>query len=151
MLPYEVIVIGVPSKVRGTERKTVVGARVDHPKEADDQGLHAQLTASEQVEDRGFGLILGSLLLRHHRGHHRVDLGLIQLNFVPLSHLLDLFLRLRVFLLKYLSFKYLFSFTHVGYLPADGLGNDPPVGDEEDGGQGQGDLEEEEEEEEEEG
>ena len=100
LLPYEVIVIGVPSKVRGTERKTVVGARVDHPAKADVQGAEAEMSIAEQVKDGGLLLVLGGLFLGHHRGDHVVHLLLVEDHLVSLCHLLDLLLCLTILTLE---------------------------------------------------
>lgn len=108
MIPYEVVVVRVPSKVRGTERKTVVGTRVDHPAKADVQGAEAEMSVAEQVEDGGLLLVLGSLLLGHHRGDHVVHFLLVEDHLVSLCNLFDLLfclsiLTLEIFWSTYLS------------------------------------------------
>ena len=98
--PYEVIVVRVPSEVRCTERKTVVGARVDHPAKADIQGAETQLSVAEQVKDGSLLLVLGRLLLGHHGGDHVVHFPLVQDHLVSLCHLLNLLLCLTILTLQ---------------------------------------------------
>ena len=100
LVPYEVVVVRVPSKVRSTECKTVVGARVDHPAKADVQGAEAEMSVAEQVKDGGLLLVLGSLLLGHHSGDHVVHFLLVEHHLVSLCNLLDLLLCLTILTLE---------------------------------------------------
>ena len=100
LVPYEVVVVRVPSKVRGAECKTIVGARVDHPAKADVQGAEAEMPVAEQVKDGRLLLILASFLLGHHRGHHVLHFLLVKDHLVSLCHLLDLLLCLAILTLE---------------------------------------------------
>ena len=98
--PYEVVVVRVATKVRCTECKTVVSARVDHPAEADVQCAEAKLSVAEQVEDGSLLRLRCRLLLGHHRGDHVVHFPLVENHLVSLGHLLDLLLCLTILTLE---------------------------------------------------
>ena len=98
--PYEVVVVRISTKIRCTERETVVSARVDHPAEADVQCAEAQLSVAEQVKNGGLLFLLGLLLLGDHGGDHVVHFPLVKEHLVSLCHLLDLLLCLTILTLE---------------------------------------------------
>ena len=141
--PDEVVVVRVATKVRCTECKTVVSARVDHPAEADVQCAEAKLSVAEQVEDGSLLRLRCRLLLGHHRGDHLVHFPLVENHLVSLGHLLDLLLCLTILTLEIFGLPRLSQYNpgrHLWYLPPDGFRDDPPVGEEEETGEGEDDL-----------